>query len=269
MFSSSGGSSSLLFILLLLVVPIGFFWWWKKKKNGSSSGGSMQKRHEGDEVWKTLKDFLKSKNEKGKEIVESYVAKRPDPNVINRSLPKDQQKKQKLEIKENEKQEKIKKKQLKSEGKKYVKEKPRELYVVLFVTKSSRDNVEDKPRAIECEVKNVRVANGKKGQTEKKIIILGERDYETESKWILPIKTAEEEKIKKDYAKQQKYKKLNFVKTIKDKKIKELEKDPEKLAIYNQKQAIKEEKKIVKKEEKNKKEKAKWEKKEVVVKTKK
>lgn len=267
--TSSSGNSSLLFILLLVLVPIGFFWWWKKRKNGSSSSGSIQKRHEGDEVWKTLKDFLKSQNEKGKEIVESYVAKRPEPHVVNRALSKEEQKKQKLEIKEYQKQEKIKKKQLKSEGKKYTKEKPRELYVVLFVTKSSKTNVEDKPRAIECEVKNVRVSGGKKGQTEKKIIILGERDYTTESKWILPIKTAEEDKIKKEYAKQQKYKKLNFVKTLKNKKLSELEKDPEKLAAYNEKIKQKEEKKISKQEQKEKKEKAKWEKKEVIVKTKK
>lgn len=261
--------NNLFLLLLIVLIPVGIWWWWKKKKNGPSGNGSVQKRREGDEVWKTIKDFLKSNNEKGKEVVESYVAKRPDPNVVDRSLPKDLQKKQKLEIQENKKLEKQKKKELKKEGKTFHKEKPRELYVVLFVTRTSKSNVEDKPRAIECEVKNIRVANGKKGQTEKKIIILGERDYETESKWILPIKTAEENKIKKEYAKQQKYKKLNIFKTIKEKKIKNLEKNPEKLEIYNQKLKEKEEKKLIKKQEKEKREKAKWEKKEIVVKTKK
>ncbi|RXY97369.1 hypothetical protein D8X55_00355 [Malacoplasma penetrans] len=257
-------------LLLIIVIPIGIWWWWKKRKNGpSNNGGAIQKRREGDEVWKTIKDFLKSNNEKGKEIVESYVAKRPDPNVVDRTLPKDLQKKQKLEIKENKKLEQEKKKELKKEGKTYQKEKPKELYVVLFVTRTSKNNTEDKPRAIECEVKNVRVPNGKKNQTEKKIVILGERDYETESKWILPIKTAEENKIKKEYAKQQKFKKLNIIKTVKDKKIKNLEKDPEKLEIYNQKLKEKEDKKLLKQQEKEKREKAKWEKKEIVVKTKK
>lgn len=256
-----------LFLIILIILPIGFMiWWMKKKKNGSSTGGQIKKRHEGDEVWKTIKDFLKMNEEKGKEVVESYVAKRPDPNVINRSLPKAEQKQQKIEIKKRKEQEKLKAKELKKEGKKLHKEKPRELYVVLFVTRNPKTKIEDKPRAIECEVKNVRVAGSKsKKDIEKKIIILGERDYEKESAWILPIKNAEETRIKKEYEKQQKIRKINPINVINKKRKEAIEKDPKKLEKHNQKLLKKEEKKNKKLE----KEKAKWEKKETVVKTKK
>lgn len=256
-----------LFLIILIILPIGFMiWWMKKKKSGGSTGGQIKKRHEGDEVWKTIKDFLKSNDEKGKEVVESYVAKRPDPNVINRSLPKAEQKAQKLEIKKRREEEKAKAKQLKKEGKKVPKEKPRELYVVLFVTRNTKTKVEDKPRAIECEVKNVRVPGSKsKKDIEKKIIILGERDYKKESAWILPIKTAEETRIKKEYEKQQKIKKINPINVINNKRKEKIEKDPVKLEKYNEKLRKKEEKKNQRLE----KEKAKWEKKETVVKTKK
>ncbi|MDE6645745.1 MAG: DUF5385 domain-containing protein [Malacoplasma sp.] len=263
------GDNNLLLILLIVLVPVGIFFWWKKRKKNQSTGGVVQKRHEGNEVRDTIKKFLKSNGEIGKELVESYVVKRADPYVVNRALPKEEQEKQKKLIKERKEQEKQKKIECKKEGKTYKKEKPRELYVVLFVTRNSKTGVEDKPRAIECEVKNIKKGNSRKSPVEKKIITLGERNYEEESKWILPIKLAEENKIKKEYARQQKYKKLNFIKTIKDKKIKSIESDPEKLALYNEKQAQKEEKKLIKKQEKEKREKEKWEKKETVVKTKK
>lgn len=256
-----------LFSIFIIILPIGFLiWWMKKKKSGGQTANQMQKRHEGDEVWKTIKDFLKSKDEKGKEIVESYVAKRPDPNVINRSLPKAEQKAQKLEIQKRKKEEKAKIKELKKQGKKYTKEKAKELYVVLFVTRNPKTKVEEAPRAIECEVKNVRREGSKsKKDFEKKIIILGERDYATESAWILPIKNAEENRIKKELEKQQKIRKANPINIINKKRREAIEKNPVKLEKYNKKMTEKEAKKLQKKER----EKAKWEKKETVVKTKK
>lgn len=256
------------FLIIIFILPLGFMiWWMKKRKDKSSQMGSgyAKKRHEGDEVWKTIKDYLKTQNEKGKEIIETYVAKRPDPNYINRSLPKNEQKAQKLEIQKRKKQEKEQIKQLKKEGKKYIKEKTKELYVVLFVTRNPKTLEQDKPRAIECEVKNVRIPGAKKGNTEKKIIILGERDYEVESKWILPIKSAEEQKIKKEYEKQEKFNKYNPIKIILNKRKESIEKNPEKKAKLEKKIEEKERKKIEKKERENKK----WEKKETVVKTKK
>lgn len=256
-----------LFSLFIIIVPVGFIIWWiRKKKNGTNGQGQVKKRHEGDEVWRTIKDFLKNNDEKGKEIVESYVAKRPDPYVINRSLPKAEQKLQKIEIEKRKKEEKAKKEQFKKEGKKYTKEKPRELYVVLFVTRNPKTKVEDKPRAIECEVKNVRKPGSKsKKDLEKKIIILGERDYDLESKWILPIKTAEETRIKKEYEKQQKMKKINPFSIISKKRQEKINNDPKKLEQQNKKIEEKERKKQEKKEREN----AKWEKKETVIKTKK
>lgn len=256
-----------LYSLLIIILPIGLLlWWMKKKKDGTSGVGQIKKRHEGDEVWKTIKDFLKSNDEKGKEIVESYVAKRPDPFAINKSLPKEEQKKQKIEIEKLKKEEKEKKLKLKKEGKKYIKDKPRELYVVLFVTRNPKTKVEDKARAIECEVKNVRrQGSTSKKDFEKKIIILGERNYEKESEWILPIKNAEEIKIKKEYEKQQKRKKNNPINIIKNKRKESIEKDPVKLEKYNKKMELKQQKKL----EKEIREKAKWDKKEKVAKVKK
>lgn len=256
-----------LFSILLIVLPIGFLiWWMKKKKNGDTSQNQMQRRHEGDEVWKTIKDFLKSNDEKGKEIVESYVAKRPDEMVVNKTLSKAEQKLQKLEIEKKKKLEKEKKKQFKKEGKKYTKEKPRELYVVLFVTRNPKTKIEDPPRAIECEVKNVKKAGARSSKDlEKKIIILGERDYQKESEWILPIKNTEEAKIKKEYEKQQKRKESNPISKMNSKRQQKIQNDPIKLEKYNKKLHKKE----LKNKEKQEKEKAKWEKKETVVKVKK
>lgn len=261
-----GGSSSL-FFLMIFILPIGLFFYWNhKKKQRESRSSNIQKRHEGDEVWQTIKDFLKSNGEKGKEIVESYVAKRPDPNVVNRSLPKAEQKAQKIEIEKRKKEEKLKQKELKKQGKKIPKEKPRELYVVLFVTRNPKTKVEDKARAIECEVKNVKRPGAKsKNDVEKKIVILGERDYAKESEWILPIKNAEETRIKKEYEKQQKRKKANPINFFSKKRKENIEKDPVKLEKHNKKLEEKKQKEIEKKER----EKAKWDKKETVVKTKK
>lgn len=255
-----------LWSIIIFILPIGLLFWWMKKKKNQDFSSVPKKRHEGDEVWNTIKDFLKSNNEKGKEVVESYVAKRPDPNTINRLLPKEEQKIQKKEIDKRKKEEKLKNKELKKEGKKIPKEPNRELYVVLFVTRDTKTKQEDKPRAIECEVKNVRVAGSKsKKDIEKKIIILGERDYEKESEWILPIKKSEEQKIKKEHDKQQKRKKYNFISKLKKSRMEKIESNPLKKEKYLQKM----EKKSNKKNAKLEKEKAKWEKKETVVKTKK
>lgn len=254
-----GGNLNFMWILLIVGVVIAGFYFWKKKKNGSSGGTEIKKRHEGDEVWKAIKDFLKMNDEKGKEIVETYVAKRPNPDVINRTLSKEEQKKQKEEIKLRKQEEKKQEKEDRANGKKPKKNPPKELYVILFVTRSTKTKQDDPPRAIECEVKNI--PKGRK-ETERKIIINGEKDYKVESEWILPIKKAEEDKIRKEYESQQKWKKMNPFK--KHGKSNEAI-DPDKLEKLKEKELKKEEKR----QEKIKKEKEKWEKKETVVKTKK
>lgn len=212
----TGGSSgsSPLFVLLLLVVPIGLFFYFMKKKKNKDAAKGPTTRHEGDEVWKTVKDFLKSNGDLGKEIVETYVAKRPDENIINRSLSKEEQKKQKQEIKKRREELKLENKKLKKEGKLPKSIKPRELYVVLFTTRNPKTKKSDAPRAIECEVKMIKK---NKYDTERKIVILGERNYKKESEWILPIKEAEEARFKKEIERREKKAKKQKLKKEKKK----------------------------------------------------
>ncbi|EGZ31133.1 DUF5385 family protein [Malacoplasma iowae] len=229
------------FLPLLLIggIVVAFFLYKKKKQKESSSNGPKQ-RHEGDEVWKAVKDFLRDNEEKGKEIIDTYVAKRLNPDLINRSLPKQEQKKQKEEIKRRKQEKKIENKKLKAEGKKPKIEKERELYVVLFTTRNAKTLKVDKPRAIECEVKYVKI---NRKENERKIIILGERNYKEEAEWILPIKEAEEAKLKKELERQEKRKQRNIINKL-----------------FKNKSSTKKE---------TKKSKDKWEKKEVVQKEKK
>lgn len=213
--SSSGGSP--LFLLLLLAVPIGLFFYFMKKKKSKEAAKGPTSRHEGDEVWKTVKDFLKNNGDLGKEIVETYVAKRPDENIINRSLSKDEQKKQKEEIRKRKEELKLENKKLKKEGKLPKNIKPRELYVVLFTTRNPKNKKVDSPRAIECEVKMIKK---NKYDTERKIVILGERNYKKESEWILPIKEAEEARFRKEIERREKKQKKKKQKEEKKKKEK-------------------------------------------------
>nr|WP_229502900.1 DUF5385 family protein [Malacoplasma iowae] len=119
-------------------------------------------------------------------------------------------------------------------------EKERELYVVLFTTRNAKTLKVDKPRAIECEVKYVKI---NRKENERKIIILGERNYKEEAEWILPIKEAEEAKLKKELERQEKRKQRNIINKL-----------------FKNKSSTKKE---------TKKSKDKWEKKEVVQKEKK
>lgn len=171
---------SLFIIVIIVVVIVVLFMFFKRRKNGGKGpSNEVQKRHEGNEVWKAVKDFLKSKDEKGKEIVETYVAKRPSLDYIDKNLSKEEQKQKKLEIKNRKQEEKRKKKEDRAIGKKPRNEPSKELYVILFVTRNAKTKVEDPPRAIECEVINNQV--GRK-QKDRKITINGEKDYEVESK---------------------------------------------------------------------------------------
>lgn len=228
--TTEGGSSNFLFLIVLLIVPAALFYFWYKKKKDKESGPTQTRAEKQGEVWKTVKDFLKSNNEVGKEIVETYVVKRPDPNVINRSLPKDKQKEQKAEIKKRKQELKEENKRLKAEGKlpKQIKEK--EIYVVLFTTRSPKSQIEDKPRAIECEVK---IVKKNKYDTERTIVINGEVNYKKEAEWILPIKEAEEAKMKAALKKQQKKEAKQKEKEAKKKAKKALKENKSKETIVS------------------------------------
>ncbi|WP_412032218.1 DUF5385 family protein [Malacoplasma muris] len=217
-----GGSNNLLFLIILIFIPaIAIFYFYKKKKDKDNQPTQTKSEKQG-EVWKTVKDFLKSKNESGKEIVETYVVKRPDENIVNKSLPKEKQKEQKEAIKKRNQALKEENKRLKAEGKLPKQIKQKELYVVLFTTRNPKTKKEDKPRVIECEVKMIKK---NKYDTERVIVINGEKDYKTEAEWILPIKEAEEAKmkaaIKKEKKREEKRKEKTSKKVEKQKKKEE------------------------------------------------
>lgn len=256
-----------LFSLIILIVPfVLIFYFIKKRKSGGNQSQTVyKKRHEDDDVWKTIKRFLKENGEIGKEIVESYVARRSDPFLIDRSLPKEQQLAQKEEIKKQKLIEKQLKKEAKAKKIPYSRPKSRELYVVLFTTRDAKTGVVEKPRAIECEIKTIRNSNKR---DEKTVEIIGLVDYEKEKEWILPIKLAEEEKFEKEYQKQQNLKKYypnSIYKSYQEKKYKN---NPQALEKIKKKELEKSAKRAKKEEEKRQKEENKWKKKESVVKVK-
>ena len=181
-------SSSILFILFFLV-PIGIiiFIAVKKKKNTYNTTPTKQKR---DEVWKSIKYFLKQHNEQGKEIIDSYVAKRKTQDFS-------EWKKQNLALWNNmssaQRQEK------KNEFKKH----PKELYVVVFTTRDSKTKQEDQPRAIECEIIYAKTQNQREKDS-RNIVINGQLDYAKEAEWIDPLRKKDEAKLIKEEKRQAK-----------------------------------------------------------------
>lgn len=217
-------------IILVFIVPIGLLAWWffKRKKKNSTAKVDYQKRRKDDEVWKTIKDYMKSRGEVGREIVECYVAKRLDVDVIDKKVSKDEQKVQKQEISQRKKDEDIRKKESKAKGLKYRRPLPEDLYVALFVTRNAKTKIEDAPRAIECSVINEKIS---KKETNRRIIVLKELNYEDEQSWVSPIKTKEEAEINKTTTKrlrnQQRFNKIKSVFSIGANKKEKLQKESE------------------------------------------
>lgn len=191
--------------LLLLILPIGLVIYFVQKKKKGSVNTVAKKRRDDDEVWKTLKSYIKKNSEVGKEIIESFVAKRPPNDFIDKSLSKEEILKQRNVLKEKQNLEKEKKKQMKKEGKRYITPEQKELYVVLFTTRNPKTLVEDKPRAIECQVVNKKV---NKKDFEREIVVTKTLDYDEEVKWILPIREKEEAQFKKEKEKKEKSKSI-------------------------------------------------------------
>jgi hypothetical protein len=160
-----------------------------KKKKGKKTNLPVSNRQNKDEVWKSIKQFLKDNGEYGQEIVDSFVAKRHGKDYINPNDPKPIRKIKKKEIKERDRQLKLANKN--NKGPKIVTPKEKELYVVCFTTKDIKTNNLNAPRAIECEVINTKI--GKK-QFDRKIIINGEVNYEREMEWIGPLRKIEHAK---------------------------------------------------------------------------
>ena len=188
-------SNPLLLILLLVVAIVGIPWWLKKRKQKQATQ-TISSRHDKDEVWKTIKQYLKDSGDYGKEIVDSYVAKRNPIDYINPNLPRISKENKKYANKIRQKQVSQSKKLAKAKGinPDFVIPKERDLYVVCFLTRSIKSKIYDQPRAIECEVVNTKIS---KKEWDRKILINGVLDYDKEMEWIAPIRAAEELKNKK------------------------------------------------------------------------
>lgn len=206
---ASGGGSSNLFYIFLIIIPIALvvFFIVKKKKgdgNGKNSNGNrLKNKQESDEVWLTIKRYLRDKSEKGKEVVDSYVVKRPDP--FNKSaMTKEQKKEYKAKeraLKELKKTDPDKYKLEKARIAIQKRKKPPELYVVLFTTKDTKTGNIDNPRAIECEVIYKKIS---KNNRERTIVINKVLNYDEEMKWIQPIKAKDDKQYAKQLKREQK-----------------------------------------------------------------
>lgn len=199
-------------IILLVVVGLAIFAWYKKRKTDSSNNPLLSSRKNKDEVWRTIKQFLKDNNEHGKEIIDSYVCKREHVDAINPNGSYFYKKNKNYEVKIRKWQRKTINEQNKLEGKKLIEPpRARDLFVVIFETRDSKTGKIDSPRCFECEVVNTKIS---KKDYDRKIVINRALDYDTEMEWIAPVRASElakNEAIEKRMAKQ---------KAIQDKKNK-------------------------------------------------
>lgn len=194
---------SLMPILLIVIVGIAIFAWYKKRKANKEANPFLSSRKNKDEVWKTIKQFLKDNNESGKEILDSYVCKRDHVDVVSPNGSYLYKKNKNSELKIRKWQRHKLNKKLKAQGKKELKAPAaRDLFVVVFQTRDSKTGLKDAPRCFECEVVNTKIS---KKEYDRKIVINKELDYDTEMEWIAPVRIAEAAKsaaIEKRMAKQ-------------------------------------------------------------------
>ncbi|WP_391591801.1 DUF5385 family protein [[Mycoplasma] cavipharyngis] len=76
------------FIVIVFVIAAVLFFFVKKKKSNAKSN-ELDKRSGGqkrDEVWRTIKEYLRSQNLKGFEIVSTYSIQRPKPKELHKRL---------------------------------------------------------------------------------------------------------------------------------------------------------------------------------------
>ncbi|MCV3728290.1 DUF5385 domain-containing protein [Ureaplasma miroungigenitalium] len=184
-----GGNKMMFMLIILIPIVIVIFFVIKKRKkqNAQPTYVGNKSSKDANEVWLTVKKYLRDINDKGKEVIDSYVVRRPDPHNVGQMT--------KLQ-REDYKQEMDDLKALKStnptlyreEMKRIKKEKtarPKELYVVLFTTRNAKTFEVDEPRAFECEVKNIKI---NKKETKREIEIVRPLDYDVEYRWIKEMK---------------------------------------------------------------------------------
>ncbi|GAA5414316.1 DUF5385 family protein [Ureaplasma ceti] len=233
--ASDGLNSSNLFYIILIILPIALiiFFIIKKKKGNSNdkspNGNRLKNKQEADEVWLTIKRYLRDKSEKGKEVVDSYVVKRPDPFNVS-AMTKEQKQEWKQKQKEFKALKKTDPDQYKLEKARIAiqkRKKPAELYVVLFTTKNTKTGTIDNPRAIECEVTYKKI---NKNNRERIIVINKLLNYDEEMKWIQPIKAKDDKQWAKQLQREQRVEARLKAKKEKQKLKEQQKKDAQKLA---------------------------------------
>ncbi len=189
----------ILIIIIALVILVGLPIYIKKKRIKDKKA-IISSRKNKDEVWKSVKKYLKDSNQYGNEIIDSYVAKRPALDYIDPNLAPCEKRKLSYVNKIREYQYKIARKQINqnTSNTKFVRPPIRDLYVVCFTTKNTKTNEIYPPQAIECEVVVKKI--DKKTQ-DRQIFINGKLNYDKEMYWIAPIKNAELERMQKIEAK--------------------------------------------------------------------
>lgn len=187
----AGGGQNNFFMILIIIIPIILVVFFiirkKRKQNSDANSVNNQNKSDQNEVWATIKKFLKDNNDYGKEVIDSYVARRNDPHNTAQ-MTKEQKRQYKVEMDGIKSLKTTDPSKYKEEMKRIKKEKnakPRELYVVLFTTRNAKTKEVDTPRAIECEVKMIKVS---KNQQQRQIDVIRELDYDNEMLWIKPIK---------------------------------------------------------------------------------
>lgn len=186
-------NNTFIFIIFFVFLFIMFFSIKKQKKDKKNIFLSNHKNK--DDVWKTIKQFLKKNNEKGKEIIDSYVVKKNHVDMIDPTLSNHEKKNKRAEIRIR----KFKIKTLKLLAKKnniQFKEPKIHLnrYVIVFITKNIKTNLVDDPRCIEIEVVSNKIS---KNKYENEIVINSELDYNNEIQWLSPYRESEKIKYEK------------------------------------------------------------------------
>lgn len=200
-------------LILVVIVGIAIYAWYKKRKASKEANPFLSSRKNKDEVWKTIKQFLRDNNEQGKEILDSYVCKRDHVDAVNPNGSYLYKKNKNYELKIRKWQRKQLNKELKSKGKKELKApRARDLFVVVFQTRDSKTGKKDAPRCFECEVINTKIS---KKEYDRKIVINKQLDYDTEMEWIAPVRMAE---AAKNAAMEKKMEKQRAAQAKKDKK---------------------------------------------------
>lgn len=203
-------NSSLFFLLIIVGAIIFFFIYKKNKKEADLKKSSLSNRKNKDEVWRTIKEFLRTSDASGQEITNSWYAKRMDCDFVSPHMSNYLRKKKITEIDLRRWQYK------KIYGKKYTEDfKKKDIYVICFQTRNTKTNTYNTPRAIECEVIRKKIS---KNNYDQKIIITREVDFDTEMEWIAPIRSYE---IKRNEKTQKLIDKIESKKQAKLKKKKE------------------------------------------------